>query len=395
MKRARRIQAVADYPFARWNGVVREALSRGVDVIRLDIGDPDLLPPEEVMETLKRSLDQFDSHGYPGYRGLPVLREAMAYYYQRRFGVSLNPETEVLPLIGSKEGIINLSLSCLDPGDLVLVPDPGYAPYAVGAELAGANVYRFPLDKSRGWMPDLSAIPPQVAKEAALLWLNYPNNPTGATASLDFFKEAVAFAKQNNILICHDAPYCDVVYNGYLAPSLLQIPGAESVAVEFNSLSKTWNMAGWRVAMAVGNADALLGLAQVKTNIDSGIFKPVQEAAAVALKTDLEWISSRNEVFQERMDVMVSGLAQAGIMVERPRASLYLWAEIPKGWEGPGGSENFARKMFEATGIVTAPGSFFGPGGEGYIRFSVTYPTDRIRLAMDRLGRWLPTARPE
>ncbi|MBN1318014.1 MAG: aminotransferase class I/II-fold pyridoxal phosphate-dependent enzyme, partial [Anaerolineales bacterium] len=268
MKRAVRIQGVADYPFARWNRLIHQACSRGQDVIRLDVGDPDLPPPEEVVQTLASSANQIDNHGYPGYRGLPVLREAMADYYRRRFDVALDPESEILPLIGSKEGIINLSLSCLDPGDLVLVPDPGYAPYAVGATLAGAEVFRFTLDETGGWRPDFASIPTAAADKATLLWLNYPNNPTGATVDLDFLVEAVNFAVKHDILLCHDAPYCDVTYDGYSAPSVLQVPGAASTAVEFNSLSKSWNMAGWRVAMAVGNADVLLGLTHVKSNTD-------------------------------------------------------------------------------------------------------------------------------
>jgi LL-diaminopimelate aminotransferase len=347
----------------------------------LDMGDPDLPPPIEIVEALCQAAGSAGQHRYPGYRGTPALREAIAGYYQRRFGVSLSPESEVTPLLGSKEGIVNLALASLDPGDLVLVPDPGYAPYARGAALAGAESYPFPLLPDRGFLPDLEALPRDVANRAVLMWLNYPNNPTGATADLAFFSEAVEFARYHDLLLCHDAPYCDVGYDGYRAPSLLQVPGALEVAVEFNSLSKTYNMPGWRLGMAVGNGKALDSLAQVKSNVDSGIFRPLQEAAIQALSVDPAWISGRNAVYQERLDLVLEGLEVAGLAASRPRATLYVWARVPSGWK----SEAFALALLEETGVALAPGPFFGSAGEGYVRVSVTASTALIRQAMERL----------
>jgi LL-diaminopimelate aminotransferase len=384
VKRANRLLNIPPYPFARWAGHVETALRQGVDVIRLDVGNPDTPPPDEVVEALCRSAHQPDHHGYFSYRGLPALREAIAGYYERRFGVTLDPDTEVVPLIGSKEGIVNMALACLDPGDLVLVPDPGYAPYAMGAALAGAEVYAFPLPPERGFLPDLNAIPSAAADKAILMWLNYPNNPTGATADLEFFTQAVDYARRHGLLLCHDAPYCDVAYDGYVAPSLLQVPGASEVAVEFNSLSKTFNMAGWRVGMAVGNADALASLAQVKSNVDSGLFRPLQEAAIRALSADPAWISARNRVYQERLEIVMDGLDATGMEAARPRAALYVWARVAPGWT----FGKFALTLLEQAGVAVASGSFFGPAGEGYVRISVTAPTARIREAMERLRRF-------
>jgi len=397
MKRAERLSHLPPYPFARWADQVAAARQRGLDVIRLDIGDPDMPPADAVIQTLCRSVRRLDCHGYPGYRGIPALRQAIAAYYDRRFGVSLDPESEVLPLIGSKEGLINAALAYLGPGDLALVPDPGYAPYARGVILAGADVYTFPLLPEHGFLPDLDAIPREIADSATLIWLNYPNNPTGGTAGLDFLGRAVDFARRHDLLLCHDAPYVDVTYDGYQAPSALQIPGATDVVLEFNSLSKMANMAGWRVGMAVGNAPALKALAQVKSNIDSGIFRPLQEAAIVALSTHADWIADRNRVYQERLNLLAEALRDLGLEASCPRATLYLWTGIPEaaaeadGWT----SEGFARTLLEKTGIAVAPGSFFGPGGEGFIRVSATAPTLQIQEATRRLQAFtLPSSPP-
>jgi LL-diaminopimelate aminotransferase len=352
-----------------------------LDVIRLDIGNPDLPPPETVTEALCEAAHDPAFHGYPGYRGIAALREAIAGYYARRFGVTLDPEAQVVPLIGSKEGIVNLALACLDPGDVALVPDVSYAPYAMGTILAGAEVHTFRLRPERGFLPDLDAFPPDVLERAVLMWLNYPNNPTGATADLDFFAQAVEFARRHELLLCHDAPYCDVTYEGYAAPSILQVEGAADVAVEFNSLSKTFNMAGWRVGMAVGNAEALAALAQIKSNIDSGIFRPLQEAAVRALAIDEAWIEARNARYRARMDLVMEGLAAAGLAAAPPRATLYAWVQVPAGTD----AETFARELLTQTGVSVAPGPFFGLGGEGYVRVSVTAPAARVQTAMERL----------
>ena len=384
--RATRLTNLPPYPFARWAKHIEKARQSAPDLIRLDIGNPDMPPPSEVIEELCQSVHQPDRHGYPGYRGIPELREGVVAYYARRFGVLLDSDSQVVPLIGSKEGLVNMALACLDGGDLALVPDPGYAPYAMGAALAGAEAYTFPLMPEHGFLPDFDSIPHDVADRAVLMWLNYPNNPTGAIADLDFFARAVGYARQHDLLLCHDAPYCDVTYGDYLAPSLLQVPGATDVAVEFNSLSKTFNMAGWRVGMAVGNADALAALAQVKSNVDSGIFRPLQEAAVNALSTDPNWIRQRNAIYHGRMKILLAGLEMVGMTASRPRATLYVWAKAPEAW----GSEEFALRLLERTGVAVAPGGFFGPAGEGYVRISVTAPTDRVREAMDRLQTFLP-----
>ena len=391
MKRADRLKRVPLYPFARWTAHLDTARQRGLDVIRLDIGNPDMPPPQPVVDALCQAANGSDQHGYAGYHGSAFLRCAITEYYERRFDVTLDPERQVVPLLGSKEGIVNLALACLDPGDLVLVPDPGYAPYAAGAALAGATVYPVPLRAANGFLPDLAAIPAGVAQRATLMWLNYPNNPTAATANLEFLAQAVDFARRHDILLCHDAPYCDLSYNGYKPPSALQVPGAVDNVVEFNSLSKTFSMAGWRVGMAVGSATALALLAQVKSNMDSGMFMPLQKAAALALATPQTWIDRRNQIYQQRLALMISGLKAAGLEAAEVHASPYVWANVPRG----SSSEGFAHRLLEACGIAVAPGPFFGAGGEGFIRLSATSPTERIGVAMDRLKSWPGLAEPD
>ncbi len=384
LRPASRLRNLPPYPFARWAGVVNEVKQRGMEVIRLDIGNPDMPPDDAVIEALYAAAKRPNVHGYSGYRGLPEFRRALAGYYARRFGVTLDPDRQVVPLIGSKEGIVNMALAWLDAGDLALLPDPGYAPYAAGARLAGAEFETFPLLAENGFLPDFDAIPAEAADRAKLMWLNYPNNPTGAVADLDFLARAVDFARQHDILLCYDAPYCDLTYGDYVAPSILQVEGAMDVAVEFNSLSKTFNMAGWRMGMAVGNEVALAALAQVKSNMDSGLFHPLQEAAIVALnETQPAWLAARNARYRERFDILIEGLEALGMTAQPPQATLYLWAAIPAGWPS---SEAFALAVMEQTGVVFAPGSFFGPAGEGYVRISVTASTEQVREAAGRIG---------
>lgn len=378
---ADRLTNLPPYPFARWSAEVNRVKAMGVDVIRLDIGNPDMPPTDAVLEALVKSAQQDEHHGYAGYRGLPEFRAAIAAYYQRRFGVSLDADSEIVPLIGSKEGIVNMALAWLDPGDTALVPDPGYAPYTMGAMLAGAEAITFPLQEELEYQPDLSAIPQHAARRAKLMWLNYPNNPTGAVVDLNFLSEAVSYARKYGLLLCFDAPYTDVVYGDYVAPSIMQIPGAKDVAVEFNSLSKTFNMAGWRVGMAVGNRKALSALAQVKSNVDSGMFHPLQDAAMTALNTHENWIAERNQQYQERINLVVKAFSALSILVKPPRAALYIWAPVPEGWT----SEAFSLALLERTGVAVAPGSFFGKSGEGYIRVSVTAPMAQLKQAMERL----------
>ena len=392
MELSRRLRDFPAYIFARVGQRITELRAQGLDVIRLDIGSPDMPPAPHILEALHRSADDPTHHSYAGYFGIPEFRQAIADYYARRFNVTLDPDRQVLPLIGSKEGIYNLAFAFVDPGDIVLVPDPGYPTYQAGALLAGGVLYTLPLRAENDFLPDLSAIPVEVARRAKLLWLNYPNNPTTACAPLDFFAEAVEFAHEYDLLLCHDAPYTEVTYDGYVAPSLLQVPGAHEVAIEFNSLSKTYNMAGWRVGMAVGNAMAVSALARLKSNIDSGLPRPVQDAAVAALTGDQSWLVERNAIYRKRREIILAALADVGMPARVPQATLYVWAQVPAGMS----SLEFTDALLEEQGVALAPGTAFGPHGEGYVRISVGAPTQRIREAMGRLrafaeGRRLDT----
>ena len=384
MRVADRVDSLPPYVFAKLGSRIKELLAQGDDIIRLDIGSPDLPPPDFIIEALCGSVWEPTHHSYAGYYGTPALRSAIATYYENRFGVSLDPAKEVTPLIGSKEGIANVALAFVDPGQPVLVPDPGYPTYGLGTLLAGGMPVRVPLSAENGFLPDLEAIPKDVALSAKILWLGYPNNPTGAVASLEFFERVVDFAQRNELLVCHDNPYCDVTFDGYTAPSLLQVPGAMDVALEFNSLSKTYNMAGWRIGMAVGNAKAVEALARTKTNIDSGVFRPIQDAAVVALTGDQSWIEKRNEIYRERRDLILETLREIGIDAAKPKASLYVWARVPDKYD----SEKFATRLLEEAGVSIAPGNAFGPNGEGFVRISLGRSTERVREAMERLKRF-------
>ncbi|MBN1402016.1 MAG: aminotransferase class I/II-fold pyridoxal phosphate-dependent enzyme, partial [Anaerolineae bacterium] len=328
---ADRLAHLPPYVFASVEKLIAAERAKGVDVINLGIGSPDLAPPQFIIDALCESASRSDTHGYAGYFGIPALLQALADYYGRRFGVELDPQREIQPLIGSKEGLANSNLAFVDPGDLVLVPDPGYPTYAMGALLAGGSSYPMPLTEEHDFLVDFDAIPAEVAHRAKLLWLNYPNNPTGAVAPLDFLRRAVDFARAHDILICFDNPYCDLTFDGYVAPSILQVPGAKDVALEFNSLSKTYNMAGWRIGMAVGNAQAVEALTTVKTHIDSGIFRPIQAAAVAALNGDQSWLQERNRIYQRRRDIIMSWLPQLGMSARPPKGALYIWAKAPEG----------------------------------------------------------------
>jgi LL-diaminopimelate aminotransferase len=385
MNVADRVENLPPYVFAKHGRRIQELVSQGKDIIRLDIGSPDLSPPDSVIEALGHSVQNPSHHGYAGYYGTPELRRAIATYYENRFGVKVDSEREVTALIGSKEGIANVSLAFVDPGQTVLVPDPGYPTYGLGALLAGGVPIRMPLLADNGFLPDLEAIPQDVAQSAKIVWLNYPNNPTGAVASLEFFERVVDFARRYDLLVCHDNPYCDITFDGYTAPSLLQIPGAIDVSLEFNSLSKTYNMAGWRVGMAVGSAIAVEALARTKTNIDSGIFRPIQDAAVVALTGDQNWLQARNGVYRERRDLILETLQEVGIQAGKTLASLYLWATVPEGYT----SAEFATRLLDEAGVSISPGSYFGSQGEGYLRISLGMSTERVREAMERIRHFV------
>lgn len=381
MKTAERVNRLPPYVFASLGERIGALARQGKDVIRLDMGSPDLPPPEFIIEVLCQSAARPGNHGYSGYFGTPELRNAIANYYESRFGVTLDPERQIVTLIGSKEGIANVALSFVDPGDVVLVPDPGYPTYSLGTMMAGGRPVRLPLLPENDYLPDLDAIPADVLAASRILWLNYPNNPTGAVAPFEFFEQAVGFAKRNDLLVCHDNPYCDVSFDGYVAPSLLQVPGASDVVLEFNSLSKTYNMAGWRLGMAVGNAMAVGALARTKTNIDSGIFRPIQDAGVQALTGDQSWIKGRNEVYRERRDIILETLDWLGIQARRPVAGLYIWARTPAGYT----SAEYATWLLEEVGVSITPGEVYGPHGAGYLRISLGMSTERIQEAMERL----------
>ncbi len=380
-KLAQRVANLPPYVFAGLEKRITQMISEGRDVIRLDIGSPDQPPSPQIIQSLYESAKNPTHHGYAGFFGTPPLRRAIADHYRRRFGVELDPKTDVLPLIGSKEGIFNLAQAYVDPGDVVLIPDPGYPTYTSGARLAGGEICYVPLDEKRGWLPELDAIPQEQRKRAKILWLNYPNNPTTATASFEFFEKALAFARKNDILLVHDNPYSDVCFDGYVAPSLLQVPGAKQFAVEFNSLSKSHNMGGWRVGMAVGNPEAIGALSRLKTNIDSGIFRALQDAAVEALTGDQEWLSERNDVYATRRDIVLKALPEAGMSADTPKSTIYVWAKIPAGFN----SADFSNQLLEKANVSVTPGPAFGQHGEGYVRISLGQKTDRIREAMQRL----------
>jgi LL-diaminopimelate aminotransferase len=381
VRAAGRMAQVPSYYFAGLLEEVARRRAAGVDVVSLDVGDPDLPTPAEIVERGVAAMRDPRTHRYPSYAGLSELRVAMVEWYRRRFGVVLDPDTQVLPLLGSKEGIAHLPFAVVDPGDVVLVPDPGYAVYTTGALMAGGEPHAMRLRPERGFLPDLGAVPDGVARRARLLWLNYPNNPTAAVAPPGFLDEAVAFCAERGILCAHDAPYSEITFGGYRAPSLLQSPGALEVGIEFHSLSKTYNMTGWRVGMAVGSVEAVRLLGQVKSNVDSGIFAAVQQAAVAALGEPERALEARNALLHGRQARLCDALDSLGIEVARPSATFYLWAAVP----GGGDSRRFATTLLDAAAVSVTPGIAFGPGGEGYVRVSLTASEERIDEACRRL----------
>jgi len=379
--KAKRIQALPPYLFAEIDRKKRAALAKGVDLIDLGIGDPDIPTPGRIIERLTETVTKPANHRYPSSSGMMEFRQAVADWYDRRFGVTLDSATEVCSLIGSKEGVANMAVAYVDPGDVVLVPTPGYPVYEIGTNFNGGEVFFLPLRRENGFLPDLSAIPADVLGRAKMMWLNYPNNPTGAVADESFLKEAVDFARRHKIVLCHDAAYTELGFDGYRAPSILQVDGAKEVAIELHSLSKTFNMTGWRIAMAVGCPELVATLAQVKSNVDSGVFQPVQEAAILALEHAEEFLGPIREVYQERRDTLLDGLHQAGFELPAPRATFYVWLPVPGGWS----SADFTARLLDEAGIVTTPGNGFGEPGEGFIRMTLCSPADRLKEAVQRL----------
>ncbi len=384
MQFAQRVQQLPPYLFAEISRKMAVKRAEGVDVVSFGIGDPDLPTPAHVIQALKDAADLPANHRYPESEGLPELRRTMSEWYERRFGVSFDPAKEVLPLIGSKEGVGHVSLCFLDPGDTALLPDPAYPVYAVGTMFAGGSAYPMPMDEESGWLPDLDAIPADVAHRARVIWLNYPNNPTGAIANEAFFERVIHFARRYDVMVLHDLAYADVAYDGYIPPSIMQLPGAREVGIEFNSLSKTYNMTGWRVGMVVGNPAMVDALARVKSNLDSGIPQAIQQMAIAAMTGPQEMIADHNRIYQQRRDRVCDALREIGLRAPRPKASLYIWAKIPDGETSIG----FAGRLLDDTGVVVTPGIGYGAQGEGYVRLSLTTPDASIDEGLRRLAAW-------
>ena len=384
MKTSKRIEKLPPYLFVEISRKIAEKRAKGENVISFAVGDPDLPTPPKVIEELCQAARVPANHRYPETEGLPQLRQAISSWYEQRFGVFLNPDKEVLPLIGSKEGIGHMALCFIDPGDIALVPDPAYPVYSISTMFAGGEPYYLPLTEDRGFLPDLAQVPDDVAEKAKLLWINYPNNPTAAVADQDFFERVVAFAHRHELAVCHDGPYSEVAFDGYRPVSFIQTPVAKDIAVEFHSLSKTFNMTGWRIGMVVGNAQMVNALMRVKSSLDSGIPQAIQYAAIEALQNNQECIQEHNAIYQRRRDQMIDVLNRIGLVASPPKASLYIWAKVP----ADSTSTSFATRLLEEAGIVVTPGVGYGKCGEGYIRLSLTTPDDDLEEGLSRLLRW-------
>jgi len=380
-KEAKRIQSIPPYLFARIEQKIAEAKAEGVDIISLGIGDPDCPTPEFIIEEMAKEIYNTENHQYPSSVGMLSYRQAVADWYAKRFGVEIDAKSEVCCLIGSKEGIANINYCYTDPGDINLIPDPAYPVYAVATMMAGGTPYYMPLLAEKGFIPDLEAIPADVLAKAKILWINYPNNPTGAITQEGFFEKVVAFAKKHDLLVCHDNAYSEMTYDGYVAPSFLQTPGAKEVGIEFNSCSKPFNMTGWRVGFAVGNKEVIGTLARYKSNVDSGAFQAAQYAAIVGLKDPGPTVEMMKNIYAARRDILVGGLNEMGWNLSMPKATFYVWAPVPKGFT----SASFAELVLDKAGVIITPGNGYGNCGEGYFRATLTVQEDRMREAIKRM----------
>ena len=378
---ADRLQALPPYVFARLDELKARAREQGLDLIDLGMGNPDGATPSPIVEAAIAAVQNPINHGYPPFEGTASFRRTITQWYNRRYNVELNPDSEALPLLGSKEGLTHLALAYLNPGDLVLVPSPSYPPHFRGPLIAGAKVHTIILKPENDWVIDLADIPDSVAEEAKILYFNYPSNPTGATAPRDFFKDIVEFAHKHQILLVHDLCYAELAFDGYQPTSLLEIPGGKEIGVEFHTLSKTYNMAGWRVGFVVGNSRVIQGLRTLKTNLDYGLFAALQSAAETALQLPDSYLHQVQERYRTRRDFLINGLAELGWEIPKPLATMYLWVPCPRGM----GSTDFALNVLQQTGVVLTPGNAFGPGGEGYVRVSLIADCDRLGEALRRL----------
>ncbi len=381
IEKAERLKRLPPYLFKEIDRQKEEVRAKGTDIIDLGVGDPDLPTPPHIIDALSRAAADPANHRYPSYSGMHAFNETCARWYKRRFDVDLDPDTEVVTLIGSKEGIAHIPLAFINPGDVALAASPAYPVYSIGTQFAGGEPYLMDLRKENAFLPDLRAIPPEVAKKAKMMFINYPNNPTAAVATRDFFESVVAFAEEYGVIVCHDAAYSEMAYDGFQPMSFLEVAGAKSVGMEFHSLSKTYNMTGWRIGFAVGCADVIAGLGQIKSNIDSGAFQAIQFAGIAALEGDQRCVEEMRTTYAERRDLLVDGLRSAGFSVEKPRATFYVWIEVPKGYNSAG----LTSRLLTEAGIVTTPGNGFGAAGEGYIRMALTVSRERIREAVERI----------
>jgi LL-diaminopimelate aminotransferase len=383
LRPAKRIETLPPYLFARIDALIEEKKSQGVDVISLGIGDPVEPTPEPIIEAMKEALKNSENHRYPSYYGLKEFREAASEWFLRRFRVELDPSTEILPLIGSKEGIAHLPWALAQTGDVVLVPDPGYPVYETATILCGAEPYRMPLLKENDFLPDLSSIPVSILEKTKIMFINYPNNPTSAVASADFFREAIEYAEKYDFLIAHDNAYSEITFDGYVAPSILEIDGAKERCIEFHSLSKSFNMTGWRIGFVAGNSEAVKYLGTLKTNIDSGIFNPIQYAGIKALRDLYDFPKEMVEIYERRRKLVAATFDRIGIRYHRSPATIYIWAEVPEGYT----SDTWAMKLIDEAGVVVSPGAAYGKSGEGYFRVSLTVQDRRLEEALERIAR--------
>ena len=384
MRLSRRVENLPPYLFVEISRKIAERKARGEDVVSFGIGDPDIPTPSHIIERLCKEARVPANQRYPESEGLPELRKTIANWYQKRFSVSLDPEKEVAPLIGSKEGIAHVALCLLNPGDTALITDPGYPVYSVGTNLVGGRPYYLPISPGNNFLPELDRIPENILEKTKVLWLNYPNNPTGAVADIQFFNKAVEFAKKHDICICHDGPYSEVSFDDYTPVSFLQAEGAKEVGIEFHSFSKTYNMTGWRIGMAVGNSTVINALKTMKSNLDSGIPQAIQYAAIEALTGPQNCIKEHNAIYQRRRDLIVDTLNKMGLEANPPKASLYIWAKVPKGYN----SVEFANDLLDKVGVVVTPGIGYGRNGEGYVRLSVTIPDASLLKGLSRMAQW-------
>lgn len=404
IKQAKRLQVLPPYLFAKLDKMKAGAIKKGMDVISFGVGDPDLSTPAHIVKALKKAGGDPVNHHYPDYEGMLSYRSAVAKWYGKRFNVKLSPEKEVVSLIGAKEGIGHTPLAFIDPGDVVLVPEPAYPVYRIGTIFAGGRPHLMPLLEKNDFLPDLGAIPKSTLRRAKMIFLNYPNNPTSAIAPKSFLADVVKFAGKNNLIVCYDNTYSEITFDSYRAPSFLQIPGAKKVGIEFHSLSKTYIMTGWRIGWACGNSDIIAGLGKIKTNLDSGAFQAVQHAAITALSSSQKCVKENVGIFEERRDLLVSGLRSMGWDVNKPKATFYIWVRLPRS-SGSGrarsrpvshngadhdiSSMDMCERLLAKCGILATPGVGFGPSGEGYLRFALTVNTSRIKEAVQRMKKCL------